>query len=214
MSGTPWYNFKSFLIKTKDEYEELAKTGTDELDEEMNKFKCTICKKNNHSEENCRFKKQQLKKGDEKKTCYLCGVEGHIAKNCSEKSRQGPNGTVSKKKIKGKNGIDQDCHSNYFRVKDCKWCARACNSPFKCSGCGKQWGFKVKCEHCLAHCAVYSSASVKERGDMVLRVGNCLICLHHEHYTDSCFGKDQQKTPATKDTILPTYGTSACDSGL
>ena len=29
---------------------------------------------------------------------------------------------------------------------------------------------------------------------MVLRAGNCLICLQNEHNTDSCFSKDQQKT--------------------
>ena len=28
----------------------------------------------------------------------------------------------------------------------------------------------------------------------MLRGGNCLICLHHEHATESCFGKDQAKT--------------------
>ena len=29
---------------------------------------------------------------------------------------------------------------------------------------------------------------------MVIKGDNCLICLHHEHSTDSCFGKDQTRT--------------------
>ena len=29
---------------------------------------------------------------------------------------------------------------------------------------------------------------------MVIKGHNCLICLHHEHATESCFGKDQQRS--------------------
>ena len=79
-------------------------------------------------------------------------------------------------------------------MKDCKCCSRSYNNAFSCSGCGRNWQAKTKIDPCLAHCVTYSSASVKERGEMVLKGGNCLICLHHEHATSSCFGKDQQKT--------------------
>ena len=96
----------------------------------------------------------------------------------------------SKKKEKG----DQDIHSNYLRTSDCKWCGRVYNSTFKCSGCDRQWKSKSVGEHCLAHSSQYCAASAKDRGEMVLKGQNCMICLHHEHDTNSCFGKGQQKT--------------------
>ena len=113
-----------------------------------------------------------------------------MAKECKSKKGQ----TSNKVGIKSSNNGDHESHSNYLRIKDCKWCNRTYNSSFTCAGCGKLWPGKSKSEHCLAHCVKFAGASGKERGEMVLRGGNCLICLHHEHDTDSCFGKDQQKT--------------------
>ena len=110
-------------------------------------------------------------------------------RRCEQAGKLGKVGK-SKKKEKG----DQDIHSNYLRTSDCKWCGRVYNSAFKCSGCGKQWKSKSVAEHCLAHCSQYCAASAKDRGEMVLKGQNCMICLHHEHDTNSCFGKGQQKT--------------------
>ena len=101
---------------------------------------------------------------------------------------------MTKLKNKKENSGDQESYSNYLRVKDCRWCNRTYNSAFTCSGCSKQWGAKTKAEHCLAHCVKFMAASPKEKGEMVMKGGNCLICLHHEHVTDSCFGKDQLRT--------------------
>ena len=102
--------------------------------------------------------------------------------------------TVKKGNTKNKDSSGQDTFSNYLKTKDCRWCGRSYNSSFSCSGCGHKWAFKAKAEHCLAHCVEYTAASAKEKGDMVMKGQNCLICLHHEHTTDSCFGKDQQRT--------------------
>ena len=59
LTGTPWENFKRFLLKTKDEYEETAKTGTTGLEEEVERKekKCTNCKRSKHVEEDCWLKK-------------------------------------------------------------------------------------------------------------------------------------------------------------
>ena len=81
-----------------------------------------------------------------------------------------------------------------MRARDCRWCGRVYNTAFSCSGCGVKWAAKSKADHCLAHCSRFSGASAKERGEMVIKGDNCIICLHHEHSTDSCFGNDQQKT--------------------
>ena len=194
MTGTPWENLKKFMIRMRDEYEEIAKTGTTEFEEEKQKEKkCTFCKKDNHLVEDCRLRKSGGKRSEDKKECFLCGSDEHLARNCPNKPGQA-NNKLSTKKNKKDDNADQESYSNYLRVKDCRWCGRVYNSAFSCSGCGKQWGAKSKAEHCLAHCVAYTSASVKERGEMAIKGGNCLICLHHEHATDSCFGKDQQRT--------------------
>ena len=197
MTGTPWENFKKFLIRMVDEYEEIAKTGTKEFEEEKveKEKKCTFCKRFNHLEEDCRLKKAGAKKVEDKKECFLCGSDQHLARNCPEKLGHSNNKVTGTKKKNKKDGAgDQESFSNYLRVKDCRWCSRTYNTAFTCSGCGKQWGAKTKAEHCLAHCVSFTSASVKERGEMAIKGGNCLICLHHEHATDSCFGKDQQRS--------------------
>ena len=115
-----------------------------------------------------------------------------MAKNCTEKEKQTTN-KITKKDKKKETG-DQESFSNYLRVKDCRWCNRTYNSAFTCAGCGHQWAAKTKAEHCLDHCVKFAAASAKEKGEMVMKGGNCLICLHHEHATDSCFGKEQQRT--------------------
>ena len=211
MTGTPWENLKKFMIRMRDEYEEIAKTGTTEFEEEKEKEKdkdkgkkCTFCKRSNHTEEDCWMKKSGSRKGEDKKECFLCGSDEHLARNCSQKFSHGKN-KVSKIKNKKDDSTDQDNFSNFLRVKDCRWCGRVYNSVFSCSGCGKQWGAKSKVEHCLAHCVAYTSASVKERGEMAIKGGNCLICLHHEHVTDSCFGKDQQRTICGLDNCMKRH---------
>ena len=210
LTGTPWENFKSFLVKMRDEYEEISKTGTVELEEEKEykstrSLKCDFCKKFNHTEKDCRMKKagnHQAESG--KKKCWKCGSENHLSRDCTVKVDQSNNMVKDRKTKKkaedshsadGKTAENQlGIFSNYLRTKDCRWCGRTYNSPFSCSGCGKQWAAKTTADHCLAHCAKYSAASAKERGELVIKGDNCLICLHHEHTTDSCFGKDQQRT--------------------
>ena len=194
LSGTPWENFKSFLLKMKDEYEELAKAGTvmeDNDDKRREEKTCDYCDRKNHVESECRKKKADTKgnheKPEAKRKCWKCGSEEHIARDCTTKVvRSGNKVKVTK--------VEQDTHSNYLRSKDCRWCGRTYNSSLTCSGCNTVWAAKVKADHCLAHCSKYSGASAKDRGEMVVKGGNCLICLHHEHTTDSCFGKDQQRT--------------------
>ena len=194
LTGTPWENFKTFLTKMRELYDEIAKTGTAEVEEESkdNKKKCEHCKGKNHSSDKCWFKSNP----EGKRRCFLCGSEDHLSPDCPKKgdvnkvSGKLGKGGKSKKKEQG----DQDIHSNYLRTSDCKWCGRVYNSAFKCSGCGRQWKSKSVAEHCLAHCSQYCAASAKDRGEMVLKGQNCMICLHHEHDTNSCFGKGQQKT--------------------
>ena len=200
LTGTPWENFKTFLMRMRDWYEEIAKTGTgDQESDEKKKDACGHCKRRNHTEENCWLKKAGADGGKDKggkdkksKTCFKCGSEGHLARDCSERVDQS-NNKVKKRDTKDRN-TSQDSHSNYLRTNDCKWCNRIYNTAFTCSGCGKKWAAKAKAEHCLAHCVEFTAASAKEKGDMVLKGQNCLICLHHEHDTSSCFGKDQQRT--------------------
>ena len=190
LTGTPWENFKSFLIKTRDIYEEIARSGTKSEVELPDQVKCTYCKKRNHTAEVCRLKKNSdSTEFKSKRECWKCGSEKHLAKECKAKLNQ----TGNKISSKGK-GEEHESHSNYLRVKDCKWCNRTYNSAFTCAGCGKFWAAKTKSDHCLAHCIKFAGASGRERGEMVLKGGNCLICLHHEHDTSSCFGKDQMKT--------------------
>ena len=191
LNGTPWENFKSFLIKMRDWYEEIAKVGT--TDQEAlggRKSKCDFCKRRGHDESQC-FKKQN-ESGGSKKGCYKCGSDDHFARSCPE-SVDGTSNKI-KQKSKKQDALKQDSHSNYLRTKDCRWCGRTYNTEFSCSGCGKKWPAKSKAEHCLAHCVEYTAASAKEKGDMVIKGSNCIICLHHEHSTDSCFGKDQQRS--------------------
>ena len=202
LTGTPWENFKVFLIGMSELYEEISKTGTAEFEEKSDivdsKKKCSFCKRRNHTEEECRIKKAEEGKTEGKRKCYLCGQENHLARDCPEKGKKGGhsqfNNKVKHGKEKKKEQVDQDNFSNYLRTNDCKWCGRTYNSTFSCSGCSKQWIGKTKADHCLAHCTKYCAASAKERGEMVMKGQNCMICLHHEHTTDSCFGKDQQRT--------------------
>ena len=196
LTGTPWENFKTFLMRMRDWYEEIAKTGTgDQESEDKGKDVCGYCKKRGHTEEYCRLKKSVGAGGgkDRKtKSCFKCGSEEHLARDCPERVDQS-NNKVKKGDAKNRN-TSQDSFSNYLRTNDCKWCNRTYNTAFTCSGCGKKWGAKSKAEHCLAHCVEFTAASAKEKGDMVIKGQNCLICLHHEHDTSSCFGKDQQRT--------------------
>ena len=58
LTGTPWENFKTFLMRMRDWYEEIAKTGTgDQESDEKKKDACGHCKRRNHTEENCWLKK-------------------------------------------------------------------------------------------------------------------------------------------------------------
>ena len=200
LTGTPWENFKSFLIRMGELYEEIGKTGTAELEEESEsvdgKKKCSFCKRRNHTEEECRIKKAEDGKTEGKRKCYLCGQENHLARDCPDRGKKSgqSNNKVKQVKDKKREQVDQDNFSNYLRTNDCKWCGRTYNNTFSCSGCSKQWTGKTKADHCLAHCSKYCAASAKDRGEMVIKGQNCMICLHHEHATDSCFGKDQQRT--------------------
>ena len=197
MRGTPWENFKQFLNKTREEYEELSKTGTADLVEEetKNQNKCKFCKRNGHVESECRTKKiADGKKSGDKKECFICGSEDHLARACDRNSGQRINRIKDKGLKKKSEVVAEDCHSNYLRTSDCKWCGRMYNSAFSCSGCGQKWAAKTKAEHCLAHCEKFNAASPEEKGTMVTKGKNCLICLHHEHDTASCFGKDKEKS--------------------
>ena len=138
------------------------------------------------------------RKFDNKKECWKCGSEDHLSWKCTKKADQSSN-FVKDSETKKQNSPDYDIYSNFLRSKDCRWCGRTYNSAFSCSGCGKQWQAKNKADHCLAHCSKYSGASAKDRGDMVIKGGNCMICLHHEHSTDSCFGIDQQRSICSMD---------------
>ena len=201
LTGTPWENFKTFLLKMSDEYEEISKTGTVELEEEEKEkgVKCDFCQRKNHTASECRLKNK--KSGDKetewKRKCWKCGSDSHLSNKCTRKVDQSNNSqdvVTSRPKLKKQDSVDQETFSNYLRSKDCRWCGRTYNSAFSCSGCSKQWPAKTKADHCLAHCSKYSGASAKERGEFVMKGGNCMICLHHEHATDSCFGKDQIRT--------------------
>ena len=196
LTGTPWENFKCFLIKMSDIYEEMAKTGTVETEEQNDKKpKCDFCKKWYHTEADCRLKKEGGNKPDGKRKCFKCGSENHIARDCPDKSKLSSNRVNSNSKVDtSKKEEDHESYSNYLRSKDCRWCNRTYNSTFTCSGCNIQWAAKSKADHCLAHCTKFAAASARERGEMVIKGQNCLICLHHEHATDSCFGKDQLRS--------------------
>ena len=203
LSGTPWENFKSFLLKMKDEYEELSKAGTADygIDKFRSSEKCEHCGRKGHVVSDCWKKKSEAKDtgtGDSKKKCWRCGSKDHLSKDCGESADHSSNSNRSKDKSSKKSAHrvmkDQDTFSNYLRARDCRWCGRVYNTAFSCSGCGVKWAAKSKADHCLAHCSRFSGVSAKERGEMVIKGDNCIICLHHEHSTDSCFGKDQQKT--------------------
>ena len=191
LSGTSWENFKEFLIKLRDEYEEMTKAGTGDVEEISDTKGCEVCKSGGrswrtHTEGDCRFQSKGTgTSGTRKKTCWKCGSEDHLSPQCTGK----PDGDTSKK-----NKYRQESHSNFLRTKDCKWCGKSYQSEFSCSGCGVKWPAKAPVSHCLAHCAKYSAASAKERGDMVVKGKNCVTCLHHEHGADQCYGKEKQHT--------------------
>ena len=189
LTGTRWENFKEFLLKLRDEYEAMAKAGTGEEDTiavggDIEKG-CESCKSNGrswktHTDRNCRFKEKNER--EKKRTCWRCGSEGYISRDCPDKAAG------------VKKGNKQESHSNYLRARDCKWCGKEYKSDFTCSGCGTKFPAKSASGHCLAHCETYSAASAQERGNMVVKGKNCIICLHHEHTTDNCFGKDKLNT--------------------
>ena len=169
LTGTPWENFKTFIVKMRDEYEEISKTGTVELEEEKEqKVKCEFCKKYNHTEKDCRLKRAggyQAESGKArgyqaetgKKQCWRCGSDNHLSRDCTAKVDQSSNMVKdrrSKKKEEDNHLADEKTaesqlgiFSNYLRTKDCRWCGRTYNSPLKCSGCGKQWPAKTKADH-------------------------------------------------------------------
>ena len=185
LTGTPWENFKNFLLKMKAEYEELSKAGTVEHDrdqvKERNGVKCDNCGRPGHTEASCWRKKTDKKdpgklegKSEYKRRCWKCGSEEHLSKDCSVKGKQSNNKlkdtkSDSKKQDVRKDSGEQEIFSNYLRTKDCRWCKRTYNTAFTCSGCGIKWAAKGVAEHCLAHCPKYSGASAKERGDMVVK---------------------------------------------
>ena len=164
LTGTPWENFRTFLIKMRDEYEEIAKTGTVDLVEETmpnngeKGLKCTFCKRKGHIEENCWKKRSEGGTTEAKKKCFKCREDGHIAKDCPQKVKNTSNSTKNTASVK-QEVRDQEMFSNYLRTKDCRWCNRTYNTAFSCSGCGKVWSARSKAEHCLAHCVKYSAAS-------------------------------------------------------
>jgi len=96
--GTPWENFKTFLVKMRDEYEDMARTGTVDLVEERQANKpdesvrCSNCKKKGHTEDNCWSKNGSSNGGDSKRKCYKCG--DHIAKDCQRKTKNSSNAQV------------------------------------------------------------------------------------------------------------------------
>ena len=170
LAGTPWENFKTFLLKMRDEYEEISKTGTVELEEEKDKdkekdkgIKCDYCKRRGHTESGC-WKKQSVgeKDTERKRKCWKCGAEDHVSRDCKKKADHS-NNMVKDGKAKKQDNTDHESFSNYLRSKDCRWCGRTYNSAFSCSGCSKQWPAKTKADHCLAHCSKYSGAPAKER---------------------------------------------------
>ena len=170
LTGTPWENFREFLLKMRDEYEEIAKTGTVEFGEEAQaiseekKLKCDFCKRRGHTDSDCWQKKSGGGKSDGKtegkRTCYKCQGDDHIARDCPQKVKNSSNLVKQKKQEQKKQEVrdntEQELFSNYLRTKDCRWCDRAYNTAFSCSGCGKLWAAKTKAEHCLAHCVKYS----------------------------------------------------------
>lgn len=186
MSGTRWENFKEFLIKLRDEYEEMTKAGTGDVEDISDTKGCDTCKSGGrnwktHTDSDCKFQS----KGTRKKTCWKCGSEDHLSPQCTGRADSDP---------AKKNKNRQEAHSNFLRTKDCKWCGKSYQNEFTCSGCGVKLPAKTPVSHCLAHCAKYSAASAKERGDMVVKGKNCVTCLHHEHGADQCYGKDKQHT--------------------
>ena len=148
----------------------------------------------NHTTEECNSSSKPTTDG--KRRCYLYGSEEHLSTDCPRKGGavNKVNGKLKKGDKVRKERAEQDIHSNYLRTSDCRWCNRVYNTTFKCSGCEKQWKAKNVAERCLAHCSRYCATSAKEGGEMVIKGQNCMICLHHEHDTGSCFGKGQQKT--------------------
>ena len=74
LTGTPWENFKQFLIKMRDEYEDMARTGTVDLAEERQlvkvdkQLRCSICKKKGHGEDTC-WSKDGSVASDSKRKC-------------------------------------------------------------------------------------------------------------------------------------------------
>ena len=53
LSGTPWENFKAFLLKMRDWYEEVSKTGTHDFESEVDsntKKSCDYCNRKGHLE--------------------------------------------------------------------------------------------------------------------------------------------------------------------
>jgi hypothetical protein len=65
LTGTPWENFRAFLLKMRDWYEEVSKTGTQDFESEEDSSKkktCDYCNRRDHLEKDCFQKKRWLTK--------------------------------------------------------------------------------------------------------------------------------------------------------
>ena len=121
-------------------------------------MKCDFCKRRGHTDSDCWQKKSGGGKSDGKtegkRRCYKCEGDDHIARDCPQKVKNSSNlvKQIPKKKQEVRDNTEQELFSNYLRTRDCRWCDRAYNTAYSCSGCGKLWAAKTKAEHCLAHC--------------------------------------------------------------
>ena len=105
------------MIKLRDEYEEMTKAGTGDVEDVTDTKGCDTCKAGGrnwktHTDSDCRF----LQKGARKRTCWRCGSEDHLSHQCSVKS---DGDSVKKSKNR------QEAHSNFLRTKDCKCCGKS-----------------------------------------------------------------------------------------
>ena len=84
---------KTFLLKMSDEYEEISKTGTVELEEEEKEkgVKCDFCKRKNHTASECRMKKSGEKETERKRRCWKCGSDSHLSNKFTRKVDQSNN---------------------------------------------------------------------------------------------------------------------------
>jgi hypothetical protein len=124
LTGTPWENFREFLLKMRDEYEEIAKTGTVEFGEEAQansgekKLKCDFCKRRGHTDSDCWQKKSGGGKSDGKtegkRTCYKCQGDDHIARDCPQKVKNSSNLVKQKKQEQKKQEVRDNTEQELF----------------------------------------------------------------------------------------------------